>query len=335
MGALYEADQIGKRESLADLISNIEADKTPYSSMLPKLSKPGNVKHDWQTKSYRKTGHRGILDGQDATNFTSQNRKLLTAVAQKSWELPAVSDFAEEAVVAGLTGGENAGQVADALVVVKRIIERRCLSNTECALDDGVTMGNETRGVFRWVQNAAQTLYPVDVDFRTPTASILTGALSTITETAFRGMCRSNYKERHGVAKMDGYVGIDLKAKITDWASYSDDVSSKTNTRTFTEVAASKMIVRVIDKLALDTGDIDLHPVSFAYTDPDTGDVTDFTHRSGVFLDMEMMGLAFTRLPRVKELEYQGGGYKSIVDTIFMHLCRNPLGQMAVKSDSD
>ena len=41
-----------------------------------------------------------------------------------------------------------------------------------------------------------------------------------------------------------------------------------------------------------------------------------------------MCGLAYTRLPRVKRMEYQGGGHKAIVDAIFMLMVDNPLTMM-------
>jgi len=335
MPALYEANQVGKRESLADLISVVEAQATPFSSMVPKRKKPNQVQHQWQAKSYPKTGHAGVLDGQDATNFTHNAREMLYGISQKVWYLPAVSDFAEESVVAGAPKGEMAEQIADALVNVKRQIEMRCLSNDDQARDNGTTQANETRGMFQWIGNDEQSYLPVPANFRTPSASIISGALDTVTETAFKQAARANYKQRKGTSELYGFVGIDLKNEITNWSIYTDDVSNKTQSRRFSQDANSKALLACIDKLVLDTGEIDLHLASFAWTDPDTGDDTNYTHRSGIFVEMNMLGLAWTRMPRVVKLEYQGGGYKAIVDAIFMMMCDNPLGQMAVKSNSD
>lgn len=335
MPALFEADQVGKRESLADLISVVETTQTPFTSMCAKRKKPNQVIHDWQVKAYRKAGHKGVVDGKDAENFTSNPRERLHAVAQKSWELPAVSDFAEESVVAGLPQGEMAGQIADGLVVVKRILESRSLSNEDCKLDNGTTQGNETRGGFHWVRNTAQALYPVPTAFRTPTASIFTDPLDEFTETAFKAMCRSAYKQRKGTGKVDAFLGVDLKEQVSSFASYSDDVSSKTNVRTFNQNAADKALITVVDRLVMDTGEVDLHLSSFNMINAADGEETNYTHRSGLFCDMSMWGLAFTRMPRVKRLEYKGGGYKAIIDVIFMLMCDNPLGQMAALISTD
>jgi len=335
MPALVERDQVGKREQLADIIANVEAEATPFTSMLPKRSKPNQTKIDWQAKAYRTRGHKGVLDSQDATNFTHNPRKLLSARSQKIWELPAVSDFSEESVVAGEAKGEMAGQIADGLVVCKRTLERRNLSNEESGEDNGSSQANETRGILKWVQNAAQTHYPVPEEFRTPLASIHSGTLAAFTESVLKGLCRSAYKQRKGTGKLDGFVGVDLKQKFTDFASYQDDVASTTAVRQFTQSAESRALINVVDKLVLDTGEIDLHLISFGWTDPDTGEDTNYTHRSGVLLDMEFMGMCYTRLPRVVRLPYLGGGYKAIVDAIWALMCDNPLGAVAMKISAD
>jgi len=333
MPAMYEADQVGKRESLADIIANVEAIATPFTSMLAKRKKPLQVLHDWQVKAYPVTGHQGVVDGKDADDFQSNPRKRISAVSQKTWYNPAVSDFADEAVVAGESRGEMAAQVADALVTVKRQIEKRCLSNDDCQLDDG-NIGNETRGAFKWVDSSAQSLYPVPADFRTPSTSIHSDTLANCTEEVFKGLMASAYKERHAPSKLDGFCGVELKTHISKWGSYQDDVASKTPVRVFNQDAGSRALLEVIDRLVFDTGQVDLHLTSFNWTDPTDGSDSAYTDKSGLFLDMSMWGLAYTRMPRVVKLPYKGGGKKAIVDAIFLLMADNVLGSVAVKSSS-
>ena len=85
----------------------------------------------------------------------------------------------------------------------------------------------------------------------------------------------------------------------------------------------------------LDTGKIKLHLSAHAMTDAETGEDSDYTHRSGIFSDMKMLWLRFTRKPRVRRLEDKGGGPRAIVDAIFMYGCDNPAQLMAVLTDSD
>lgn len=332
---LFERNQVGKRESLADLIACVEAAETPFTSMLAKRKKPNQVLHDWQVKAYPVTGHKGVMDGKDATEFNHNPRERLHAVAQKTWFNPGVSDFAEEADVAGIPEGEMAAQIADALITVKRQIEKRNLSSEDCKTDDGVETANETRGGPKWIQAEAQATYPVPAKFRTPAANIFSGALSTFTEQVFEGLMASSYKQRKGPSKVDGFLGVDMKKKFTGFTIYTKDENGSSVVRRFNQDADSQMLIRTIDKLVMDTGEVDLHLNAFMYTDPTTGEDTAYTHRSGLFLDMRMWGIAWTRMPRVVRLEYKGGGWKAIVDAIFMLMCDNPLGHLKAESNAD
>ena len=334
MPMAFEAEQVGKRQSWANIIANIQSQATPFTSMMQKRERPSQVLHSWQVKKYPETGHAGVLDGADATSFDANPRFLIQCNGQKTWRKPGVSDFADEAEIVDLQKGEMAEQIADALVAVKWQIEKRCLSNEDTKNDDGTTTGNETRGAFQWITNAAQSLYPVPAQFRTPTAQIYSGTLANFGENVFLPMCRSSYKQRKGPFKMHGIVGIDLKAAFTDFTKYVDNVTNKTVVRSFRKEGDSQDFVYSIDKLVLDTGDIDLMPSSFLYTDRMTGADTAYTHKSGIFVDIEMCGLAYTRFPRVVKLPYAGGGQKAIVDSIFLNMFDNVAGAMAIVCQS-
>jgi hypothetical protein len=43
MAELFERNQVGKREDLANIIAMVDAKDTPVSSMIPKGKKPGKV----------------------------------------------------------------------------------------------------------------------------------------------------------------------------------------------------------------------------------------------------------------------------------------------------
>jgi len=325
MPPLLERNQVGKKESLADLIANTESDATPFSSQCPKRSRPVNNIHDWQLKKYKVVGHTGVVDNVDATNFTHNTRARVHAVGQKCWDNPAISDFASEATVAGERRGEMAAQIADSIVAVKTIIEKRGLSNEECQMDNGV-VPYETRGMFMWGSPPAQALYPVPDGYRPPSAQRFTDTLAAWTEENFLTTCRSAYKQRKGPHDLDGYVGIDMKAKFTEWTIYTADKANYTIVRSF-NASTSLTVERTVDMLKLDTGNVRLHPSSYVMTDVTTGEDTDYTHRSGLFSDMRMLWMRFTRKPRVRKLEDKGGGPRAIVDAIFMYGCDNP-GQM-------
>lgn len=326
MAQAVESDLKGKIPSWAGLISVIESDETPAASMIPKRKRPSQVTHNWQVKQYKTTGHSGVIDGQDANNFSSNPRVELQGVSQKSWDNPSVSDFADEADIDGASN-EMAEQILDAGVAVKWIIEKRLLSDSDCQLQSGSGASikpNETRGLFSWGSNSAQSQYPVDSDYRPATAQQYSGTLAAFDEDDYLPMSRSSFKVRRGPNKMAGVVGIDLKAKFTDFSQYAMDASGKTAARTLESKDSAKTYIRCIDKLVLDTGVLDLYPSTFIRTDASTGEDSAYTHSSGIFFDPEKVWLAFTRKPRFKMLENKGGGKRGIFDTIFIVGCDNP-----------
>lgn len=332
MPAAVESDLAGKRQSIANVVANVVSDATPFTSMQEKREKPKQVLHSWQVKSYPQTGHRGVLDNQDATKFSSNPRKEVQMRGQKTWYNPAVSDFADEDEIVGVKGGsEMAEQIADAIIAVSFQIEKRCLSNEDTKIDDGVKAGNETRGMLQYIQDTAQALYPIDPNFRTPTAQIYTGTLANFSQAAFETMCQSSFIQRKGPFKMHAFLGIQLKSVFTNFGFYQPNVNNLTAIGQFVQEAKSKKFIKAIDSLVMDTGEVDLHPTSFLYTDPDTGADTAYTHKSGIVVDMNMCGLAYTRKPRVVRKPYDGGGQKAIVDAIFIEMADNVLGMMAMK----
>lgn len=327
---LTEANQVGKRESLADIIAVAESDSTPYIAMAHKRKKAGAVTHDWQVKSYQGGGHTGVPDGKDASEFTSNPRERLHGVAQKLWHNPAVSDFAEESEVAGAPKGEMKEQVADALIALGRKIEKRCLSANDCTLEAAPSAVNETRGTFSWLSTSAQAQYPVPEAYRPNSAQIYSSTLTLFKESSLINLAKAAYKRRKGKANLKGIVGVDLKTRIAEFSKYSDDVASTTAIRTFNQAAGDKAIINVIDRVTLDTGIIDLMLSSFLYTTAADGEDSAYTHMSGAFVDPSMTALYYTRLPRVKPLEYKGGGHKAICDAILIHGLDNPIGMFSV-----
>jgi hypothetical protein len=332
-----ESLQVGKKQKLADLIANVEAAQTPFTSMAAKRTRPGNVDVEWQVKQYRRRGYRGVRDGQDAQDFHYNGREKLYSISQKAWELRGVSDFSEESDVAGVKS-EIQAQGADALITVKQTVERRCLSNEDCRRQDEANAdgANETRGIFCWLSPNEQKLKPVPPKYRPNAGQRYSGTLAEMNEDVLKDLARAAWKRRMGNGvKMTGFVGIDLKGLISSFTRYDDQAPSKVAVRTFNQAIEKKTLINIIDRLVFDTGEIDLIASAHLLTNPDTGEDTAFTHRSGVFVDMSKVGLAWTRLPRFVKLEYKGGGHRLIVDAIFCLMMDNPSGCFSALIERD
>lgn len=327
----FETELVGKRQALADLIANIEAPSTPYTSMLQKRTRPLNQPFSWQAEVYPDAGHEGVEDGRDVENFDTVPRHLLQCYSQKLWRNPAVSDFADEAEVAGASGGEMARQKAIAMIILKRKIEARCLSASDTSLS-GKTY--ETRGLFSWISSSAQTTFPVPAAVRTPAAQIYSSTLAAFDEADFATMCASSFVQKKGPVDMDAFLGIYLKQAFTEFTSYQADKTNFTPVRSFNNSGDAATYTKTINFLKTDTGDYRLHTSAWLRKTASTGADAAGTHLSGAVVDMNMAGLAYTRLPRLTPQENRGGGPRAICDAIVLHMVDNPLAMMKMEIDS-
>ena len=331
---LLESNQVGVRESLADLIACVESDATPYTSMLEKRKKPINVIHDWQVKQYPDVSHSGVPDGTPASDFTYNPRVRLHGIVQKFWQNPAVSDFAEEVEVAGAPQGEMEEQVADALVMLARKMEKRFLSANDQNLEAQPGSANETRGIFSWLSPTAQATYPIPAPYLPGANQLYSGTLANFTEAQLISLASAAYINRKKKVKLCGFVGVNLKNQITSFSKYDVLSATQAPIRRFNQNEDSKAFIAVIDRVVLDTCEIDLFLSSFLYTTAATGVASAYSYSSGAFVDMDMAALHYMRLPRTKPLPYDGSGYKAICDAMALHVIDNPLGMFSAAINS-
>lgn len=328
-GGMYEVDQVGKIQEITDEVFNVEAQKYPFTSMVPKDKKPHEKIATFQSKVMPNVANVGILDGVDVTTFSKVPRYLLTAVAQLFRQPWMVSKFANVTDIAGLAS-EKAEQKADATELLKKQMEQRFLSASVCLLDNASDAANETRGAFDWLNTAEQVLYPVPAVLRPVSAYHYTGTLANLTEPAFRALLDAAFQVRKGEMTYDGFVGISLKTHIDDWSVRDPNAgASNMPVRTFNQDAAKRAMVTVIDTLTFSSGTVRLHPVHNLLMTAATGAATANTPLSGLFLDMAMWALAFLQQPQMHDMEDQGGGPRGYADAIAVLKCFNPLAQIA------
>jgi hypothetical protein len=327
---LSELDQIGKREALADYITNIMAADFPAMSMIPKGKRPNQGLVQFQVERYKDKGFRGVPEGKDADNFDSTPRTMLYGRRMRLWDNPGISSESDENVIAGESAGEMARQKRNSLVQVKMMGERAICSSLDsnaCTAQIGAQM----RGLFAWQQASNWSDLPTDnTAALMPAASRYDGTLDAATETLISDLFISIYKARRTRSKLDALLGIQLKKAFSLFAGYTDTVSNKTATRHLNLDQSERELITVVDRLVTDAADVDLHASSYLLGDPDTGLATAGTHISGLILDMEMLELAYTRLPRIRDLEDRGGGPRAICEMMVTLVNKNPQGHGAI-----
>ena len=324
MAQLYERSQIGKREDLADYISLVDAKDTPFVSMAPKGSKPGNTYMQWQADNFPAAVTTGTVDGTDVTSGDYQNlnsgRAVLANYVQVFRRPVRVSPLSVDvSVVAGLRD-ELAGMVAKGIVALKRDMESTFLSANDGQADNG-TVPYLTKGMGSWVSTSGGSVPAVPAAFRTPSGSIKGGsaATSTLDESMAQDMLTSIWGQTGTYRDYDGVVSSQVKRAFTNLLFTTGTTAAATGAiaastiRTFSREAGADAYISSVDVFEGDFGRIRLHPDAFA------------PNYKGYVIPMDLVEIRYSSLPEVRDLPDYGGGPARLIEAVAGLVVKNPL----------
>lgn len=333
MPALTEPNQVGKREMLADFISIADAKEKPLLAMLPKSRNLTNMLMQWQADAYASPVLSGVADGKDVGEFenAAANRALIKNYCQKVRRTAMVGDIAENVSdVAGAKSGELARAVDKKLEELSRDIEAVLGSDNDAVEETSSSTPYQTRGLGTWIKATAGTTLPVPSAFLTPSASIDSTAMASLTQSTFKGVLKSIFTQHGKSQNLTLVCGTALKETITGFTQYQ---GSSTNTwgtiRAFNDKLDGGKITDSITAFEGDFNTVVIHPSLLL-----ANNTTNAPTRRGYVLAMDMLELRWNRMPRVKPLQDEGGGPRALVDAIFGLVYKNPLvgGKFAATS---
>jgi len=334
MASLTERNIVsGKREALADTISLVDAKSTPFTSMAPKVAKPGNTLFRWQVDSLPNVSaeQAGVVDGTDVDpNGASIKNYVKDGASQYRFELsnhiqifrestrvsPLTTDIA---VVAGVRS-ELANNVAKATEVLKRKMERTLCSANLPKADDGVSQGYATRGLDSWIKNdfTGDTYLPVPTAFRTPTSSISNVGTAALDEMVVQNMLASVFEQTGRPQEFDLLGGYKLKQAFTalTYTTRQTGTAPASVIRTLNRESEQSVYKSSIDVFEGDFGSIRLHTSLFLKN-----------NFCGYMLNWDLVGVGYGgNIAQVKELQDNGGGPARMVEAIATCIVKNPLG---------
>jgi len=329
----------GKREDLMDMISLVDAKDTPFTSMARKGSKPGNMYFRWQADANPSPKIGGTVDGTDVSTYVNhdQVRAELANYAQVfRMDAVRVSKLSQDiAQVAGVRD-ELAYNLSKSILQCKRSIEVAMCSNQTAQQDNG-SVPYLTAGIQTWISNAGTgTATPGDIPstYRTPTASILTGASSTLSDTSVQGLLKSIYDQTGQYKSFDAIVGTDLKraftsllgtTALTTTSTAGVTGAGATKVQTFSRDAAADTYIQSMDVFQGDFGTVKLHPSVWIGTI--AGGVWTPTPVKGLVLNMDLIEVRYGgNVAEVQTLPDFGGGPARVVEAVAGLVVGNPLG---------
>jgi len=158
----YNGTQSGGREDLSDLISNVDARSTVFTSLAKKGKKPGNAVMGWQMDKHDEPDATAYVDGKDVSMTQAQNasnaadspafanpgatRKLQQNYIQLFRRTFRISNLANEIQVVAGVKSELANGIAKKLISLKRDMEYVFLSDQDPDADTG-SVGYKTKAL--------------------------------------------------------------------------------------------------------------------------------------------------------------------------------------------
>lgn len=324
MPQTFERTQVGKRESLSDVIAVVDAKSTPLITSIKKGSDPANSLFSWQADAYAAPQAGGVPDGSDVstTEDAAENRRLLSNYTEEFRRTPKVSKRSELSDVAGIgLKKEMAKAIVKKQIELKRDMEAAFSSDNVARADDG-TVGYRGHGLGSWIASSAQAVLPVDTLFRTPSASLNNTAMASLTTALVNGVMESQYGQVGNETTYMLICGTALKKQFTTMVGYQPDVASNTAIKRTERGDEGKWM----DNIQIFTGDFGTYELmlsSFLGWNYSTG--ANSTQR-GYALDMDMLELRYQQPVKYDPLPDLGGGPRGVLSAIVGLCVKNPRG---------
>ncbi len=310
-----EANRVGRREDIADMITLVEAKDTPFTAMCRKGAEPSNTLFQWQVDSNPDPRVQPVVDGTDENTmtdtvggakmdqFTIGYRATLAAYPQIFRRKFRVSKLVESNMVrlAG-TPSERSRQMAKAMLAIKRDVEVALTSSQTARADNG-SVGYRTRALDSWTKtyHEKDTTLPVPNQYCTPADNIIAASstkvvggstvtvananvcasASALNESHCQDMLTALYKQTGQSRTWDALVAVNLKRAFSGlvYTTPNGGAVSTSPIRTMRE-GGDTTYKQYIDVFQGDFGQINLHVSNWlgdVDTDPTSGTYGAFT----------------------------------------------------------
>lgn len=327
-GVLIERDSTGKVQDLAEEFVNAEKRALPFTSAVPKGAPPHNAQLEYPVERFDTPNTNGAGDEADPQQYANprEGDALIYARIQ-TWERAArIGGHALTFThLAGVTPRNViAKAVAKELIHLKTDMETTFLGDNESQAETSAATPNKTRGLGKWIQSTAQTHYPVDANYRTPSGSIdASTTTANYTDETITAVAASMY-DVHGDenADIDVWCGSTWKRKLGRITYYQKDESSMTQVRRFNQDAGDDVIMGKVDVLKTDFGTFKVRLSKFINTG---GDPTTAASKLLAYAcPMKYLELRMSQTPQMLPLARTGRNQKFLVTGTGALACLNP-----------
>lgn len=335
MGFLYQVDKPMRVNDYHEKSVDSADTEAAFLGVLPNGPTPKELKDTWPVARAPVIKKPEALDGQDKTAGWGNTVPLtLEGVCEimesTGWAVARVSSKLRAAWEKMMQSA--AFQRAEDAKAFALSIQRMFLSNQECRVASGQTAGR-TRCLFSWLSpnaHAVDGVTEVPAELRPSATQYYSGNFDDFSEASFKAMLRAAYAKRRSPVTLTGYVGIDLKEKMSLWNELVPVTASLESARSVAK--AANTLELMVDVFKYDMGTVRTLVQNDLMCDMTQDDMphTYQTPKSGAFLDLAMWHLAW--LERIEHMDGldQGGGPRGHHFATGRLNCLNPAWQCAV-----
>lgn len=328
MASLVERDQVAKIQDLADQFDNAKSFAFPFMSRVPKGSAPKQAYLVYPVEKYDAASTDGVVDEAEPESFDDPSAGDAELYARiQIWE--------KAAIIGGLatTTTQQAGitprnvvakKVAKKLIELKRNCEVTMLSDNESQAETSAALPNKTRGLVRWAQATAQSHYPVDSNYLTPTASITTTAIASIDDSTVTDVMKSQFDNVGNEAEENVlFTGSTLKQAFDRLTFSVRDVTNRTAVRRYNQTVSNT--VNLGSTKVIETGFGDLEIALSQHINASGDPTSAASKRLGVGGPIDNMELRWSDAPNMIPLAKTSRSTKFLVTATGALAVKNPL----------
>jgi hypothetical protein len=333
VAGIFERDGVLKLQEVGRTIFIADLLKTPVTAMMPTGGKPVAMLNEWPVQRYARRGFAGTMDGTDKATFEHTNRDSFEAypmwMLSEGWM---VSKLAELVQTAGVKN-ERAKQAADDAALFAMQIEQQWLSDMETQKEAGADTPYQSRGMFKWLQNAAQTVRPVPEAYRLPAACEYTGAVGSYVPASMQAQLNAASAQIRGQVNLLFIAGLNLKAQMSTWPQKVTGLeTSEAVTVSYNAELKDKKWMQLCDVFEFDAGKVTAMLSHNLLTDATTGANSAYTLNSGLGVDLKMWEACWYEKPTAYVEPQKSGGPRGYHSAVFILKCLNTMGQIVNRS---
>ena len=310
----------GNREQLTDLLTLLEPETTPISSMIPKTKATATFV-EFQVDNLSAPSFDGVSEGEDISAFSNkaENRARLgnyIQIFRREWK---VSDVQQLVSTAGVPN-EAANSSAKCLSEMKLDIESAVCSDQDRQAEDGVNVF-KTRGLGDWIDSAGPSDVPAA--YRVAAGQVDSTTMANTTESTFNSTLQSRYEQVGSKDDLYLVAGPTLKRTITFFSRA--DTSTDTQTLNVTQPASDKALTLTVQRYDGDYGLVHILPSMF--NGRTSGSDIDATGRHrGYLFSPSHLGLGVLQAESNEQLQDESGGKRGYCKAMVSLIVKSPLG---------